>query len=376
MSTTVPPLTAQGHPSPQVHKRHRHATNKAEKSRYNAEKAENHSRTALVLGGGAPNMALMAGALAAFTERRIRFDVVSTSGAGSLAGLMWLAPKGQSPAEALRSVKTMSITDLIYQYLPVNHKIFHKPGPWAEMWRSAMAANPLFVIKPQVYLQWPLYAFWTDWIALCTSTLCPSGLDWNSWGLCASPPFVEHIIDFDKIAHIKPHFYLNAYNMSKEIIENFTKDVITPDHFRAALAFPFIYGPFRLNGDLYYEGAVVDCLNFKDLTELHTGLQTIVVFDVLGSDTLIREPRNIYDSWVLSMIIPLVKTAEDNLELFALKHNDAKADLLKVEFDIPEEYLTEVLDWSASNAARLFDIGHRSGLRFVDENSSKLSFAP
>ena len=49
---------------------------------------------------------------------------------------------------------------------------------------------------------------------------------------------------------------------------------------------------------------------------------------------------------------------------------------MKVEFDISEEYLTEVLDWSASNAARLFDIGHRSGLRFVDENSSKLSFAP
>jgi NTE family protein len=357
--------------------------NKAEKSRRNAEKAESRSSTALVLGGGAPNMALMAGAVAAFIERRVQFDVVSTSGAGSLAGLMWLAPKGQSPAEALRSVKTMSIPDLIYQHLPVNYKVFHKPGPLAEMWRSAMAANPLFAMKPQEYLQSPLYAFWADWMALCASTLCPNGLDWNSWGLCASPPFVEHIIDFDKIKHIKPYFYLNAYNVSKEVIDNFTKDVITPDHFRAALAFPFIYGPFRLNGDLYYEGAVVDCLNFKDLIELHTGLQTIVVFDVLGSDTLIRKPRNIYDSWVLSMIIPLVKTAEDNLGLFALKHNKgfkksegSKTDLLKVEFDIPEEYLTEVLDWSASNAARLFDIGHRSGLRFVDENLSKLSFAP
>jgi hypothetical protein len=67
---------------------------------------------------------------------------------------------------------------------------------------------------------------------------------------------------------------------------------------------------------------VVDCLNFKDLVERHRGLETIVVFDVLGSDTLIRAPRNIYDSWVLSMIIPLVKTAEDNLDLFALKHNN------------------------------------------------------
>ena len=61
------------------------------------------------------------------------------------------------------------------------------------------------------------------------------------------------------------------------------------------------------------------------------------------------------------MIIPLVETAEDDIELFALKHNNgsrrdrgAKADLLKVEFDIPEKYHAEVLDWSASNA-RGFD---------------------
>ena len=167
--------------------------------------------------------------------------------------------------------------------------------------------------------------------------------------------------------------------MTKETIDNFIKDEITPDHFHAALAFPFIYGPYHLNGNLYYEGAVVDCLNFKDLVERHTGLETIVVFDVLGTDTLIGAPRNLYDSWVLSMIIPLVKTAEDNLDLFALKHNKgwrraagAKTDLLKIEFDIPQEYLVEVLDWSASNASRLFEIGYKSGLSFCDTHAGQL----
>ena len=83
--------------------------------------------------------------------------------------------------------------------------------------------------------------------------------------------------------------------------------------------------------------------------------------------------------WVLSMIIPLVKTAEDNLELFALKHNKgwrrtdgATTDLLRVEFDVPDEYLVEVPDWSASNATRLFNIGYNSGLHFVEKNESKL----
>jgi NTE family protein len=321
-----------------------------------------------VLGGGAPNMALMAGAVAAFVDRNVVFDVVSASGAGSLAGLLWLAPKGQTPAEALRSVVTMSISDAIYQYSPVNYKVFQKPGTWADLWRSALEANPFVAVKPQDYERSAPYALWADWMALGSASLSPSGLIGSSWGLCAPTPFIEHIIDFDKIRHITPHFYLNAYNVTKQVIDDFTKDEITPDHFRAALAFPFIYGPYRLNGNLYYEGAVVDCLNFKDLVEQHRGLETIVVFDVLGSDTLIRAPRNIYDSWVLSMIIPLVKTAEDNLDLFALKHNNgwrksegAKTDLLKIEFDVRDQYLVEVLDWSASNAARLFDIGYNPG---------------
>jgi len=366
-----------------IRKRRRHEENKREKTQQNASLSEANARTALVLGGGAPNMALMAGAIAAFAERGVTFDVVSTSGAGSLAGLLWLAPKGLPALEALRSVTTMSVTDQIHQYLPVNFKVFQKPGLLADFWRGMLTGNPLFSVVPREYQKSPLYALYADLMALCAAAWCPSGLDWNSWGLCAPLPFIEHIIDFNKIKRINPYFYLNAYNISKEKIVDFTKETISPDHFRAALAFPFIYGPHRLDGDLYYEGAVVDCLNFKDLTEKHTGLETIVVVDVLGTDALIRKPRNIYDSWILSMIIPLVKTAEDNLELFALKYNKgwersrgAKADILKIVFDIPDEHLVEVLDWTTSNATRLFDIGYQSGLTFIDKHRNKLNVAP
>ncbi len=84
--------------------RSRYKANRVAKSERNALRSENRARTALVLGGGAPNMALMAGAVAAFADRGIVFDVVSTSGAGSLAGLLWLAPKGQAPADMGRLV--------------------------------------------------------------------------------------------------------------------------------------------------------------------------------------------------------------------------------------------------------------------------------
>ena len=57
--------------------------------------------TALLLGGGAPTLTLQSGALAALHEQGVKFDIVSTAGAGMLIGLLYAAPKGLSPAQAL-----------------------------------------------------------------------------------------------------------------------------------------------------------------------------------------------------------------------------------------------------------------------------------
>jgi predicted acylesterase/phospholipase RssA len=56
---------------------------------------------ALLLGGGAPTLTLEAGALAALLERDVKFDAISTAGAGMLVGLLYVAPKGTSPRQAL-----------------------------------------------------------------------------------------------------------------------------------------------------------------------------------------------------------------------------------------------------------------------------------
>jgi len=361
-------------------RRHRHQAKAAAKSAQNAAQSESRSKTALVLGGGAPNMALMAGALAAFNKKGITFDVVSTSGAGSVIGLLWLAPKGLPPAEALENVVNLSVSDLIYNQFPVNYKVFNKPGDLASMYRQFLASIPGMSHIVNQFPMNEMQRLWSDWLQLGWACMSPSNLSASSWGLCAPLPFIENVVDFDKIKNVAPYFYLNAYNMTNEVMDDFPKEVLTVDHFRAALAFPFIYGPYKLNGCEYYEGAVRDCLNFKDLCEKHTGIETIVVFDVLGSDSLIRAPRSLYDSWVLSMIIPLVETAEDDLRLFALLHNNgykrsegAKADLLKVQFDIPDEFLPDALDWSSSNARRLFKIGYEAGLKFCDDHHAELA---
>jgi predicted acylesterase/phospholipase RssA len=349
-----------------------HRQNEVAKSASNAAQADPTAKTALIIGGGAPNSALMAGALAAFEEKGIRFDVVSTSGAGGLVGLLWLAPKDKTPAQALKDWVGSYVADPIYAMLPVDYKVFYKPGPMADAWRGWLNSFPGVQAVTDQSRQDGIQRLWSDWMQLLWATASPSSLTSFDVGLCARVPWAESLIDFDRVKDITPFFYLNAYNVTNKIIDDFPKEQITLDHFRAAFAFPFIYGPYEVDGCEYYEGASRDCLNFKDVVEKHPGLETIVVFDVLGVDSLIRKPRNLYDSWVLSMIIPLVKVAEDNLILFALQYNNgwrraegAKADLLVVQFDVPEAHMDEVLDWSHSNGQRLFDTGYRSALEFL-----------
>lgn len=360
----------------------RYDAHRAAKSEANKARSETRSKTALLLGGGAPNMALMAGTVCAFYERGVEFDVVSASGAGAVVALLWLAPKAMPADEALRNIVNLSVSDAIYRGFPVNYKIFNKPGMVADWYRHWLAAMPAAAQVLDQSRQSPAQRLFSDWLELMWACFCPTDINPQSQGLCAPLPFIDGIIDFGQVPSIRPYFYVNAYNIDQEMMEDFPKEVITADHIRAALAFPLIYGPFKLGEHRYYEGAVVDCLNYKDLVEKHTGLETIVVLDVLGAPSLIRPPRDLYDSWVLSMIIPLVSTAQDDTELFALKHNGgwhrsqgARCDLLKVSYDIAPEDLKEVLDWSSSNARRLFGIGYEAGLAFCDQHRAALGSA-
>jgi predicted acylesterase/phospholipase RssA len=68
----------------------------------------------LVLGGGAPNLPLMSGALLAPDDAGIDFDVVSTTGAGMLIGLLYAAPKNGDRKGTLRATREMGVHDSIY----------------------------------------------------------------------------------------------------------------------------------------------------------------------------------------------------------------------------------------------------------------------
>jgi NTE family protein len=339
---------------------------------------------ALVLGGGAPNLTLMAGALVALDEKGVEFSVISASGAGMLIGLLYAVPKGMKRQEALKNAKDMGVHDLIYSYFPVNYKVFHKPGLLAEIYTKLLQQLQQL---SRIDLGTTPQNLFNDWMALVFSTFCPSDLNSMSKGLCQPAPWVDEVVDFVKLKDYPGDFFINAYNVDDDKMEVFSKEEITLDHFHAGLAFPFIYAPFELNGKTYIEGSAVEPLCFEGiLKEEHTKLarhkleklKTIVVFDVLGRDKLIREPRNLYDAWVRSIIVPLVSVAKKDTKLFELIHNidqetgQPKRKLLKVKFTIPDEYWPNVLDWSRSNLEKLFDIGYKSGLDFYEKHKKDL----
>ncbi|MDX1541045.1 MAG: patatin-like phospholipase family protein, partial [Geminicoccaceae bacterium] len=343
-----------------------------------------------------PTLTLQSGALTAFHEADAKFHAVSTAGAGMVVGLLYAAPKHGDVRKALADTREMGVDDMLYDLLPVNFKVFFKPGAGAAAWRASLNSLPRLDFNSLPYGR-----FWSDCLALAFRSKSPSDLSLASLGLCDHAPWIDEIVDFDKLRNdFKGEFYINAYCIEDQEMQIFTKDEIGAAHFRAALAFPLIYPPFQLNGKTYIEGSALDTLCFKGLLRYRDKrlkqekenetrrnklaalepLEHVVVFDVLSSDRIIRKPKNLYDAWIQSIMIPLVEIAKDDIEIFQHKYNEPNPatgrqgwglKLHKLKFDIPDQQWPFVLDWSYSNLKTLYDVGYAAGDAFCrdPENS-------
>lgn len=327
----------------------------------------------LVLSGGAPVLTFMAGALVALDERDVKFDVISASGAGMVVGLLYASPAGGPGRrrQALKDTVEMGVADEIYDRFPVNFKVFHKPGLLADFYRQWLKSfTPLRFADPR------MQRYVTDWSMLMFATFCPSSLDPNSLGLCAHAPWIEDVVDFEKLPDFDGDFFINAYNLTVNEMEIFRKEQITPDHFRAALAFPFIYPPYELNGNFYIEGSAIDPMNFEGLLDhlqnhREEDQHAVLVSDMMGAKKLMmRKPKNLYDAWVQSIMVPLAEISKDDLEVFQRRYKPDNLDLVHISLKdhVPENHWPYVLDWSYSNLASLYEFGYRAGAACYDAN--------
>jgi len=287
----------------------------------------------LALGGGAPNLPLMTGALLALDEAGIRFRVITTTGAGMVVGLLYAAPRKPSPdadwvttrREALRATREWGIDDLIYKRFPVNYKIFQKPGTLAEGY--ARATNPALWSIPRKTRRQRLLG---DTLAFWSAAMSPSSLTHRSRGLCQPPPWIELLVDFDELErNLAPEdikFRLSAYCIDDQMEETFHRDEISVEHFNAALAMPFIYEPYHIvdphdgRRKAYLEGSAFRTLQLNPENVMaENEIDTIIYFDVMGNRNLISEPRWLIDAWGKSIIAPLTRLAEQSLEIFKLE---------------------------------------------------------
>ena len=373
-------------------------------------------KTVAVLTAGAPTSPLMAGALAAIYEANLTYDLIFSSGSGSLIGLSLVAPKGKTPPDALRGLIDLMVADPVYRTIPLNHKVFFKAGPWSELFRRL---TPYYQIRnPKT----PAGRVFNDLVSQFTSVAAPTTLNYLSKGLCNPNPWIEDFVDFDKVKAFGGHFSVNAYNIGSGRLDSFDKRVLTADHIRAATACPFIYPPFKLGNSYYYEGADVDPINLPMLRKLAgvkpprpadlgalVGVREpskrelrkndevdgfklkvnfkaerlfVIVFDVLGSlerRALIRVPRDLLDAYAISLATPLrsivrekIVTFHSEIEALKEKGKQAPVEMKVVRFDIPERYWPNLIDWSESNAKRLWKIGYKEGKDLVNKYGDRL----
>jgi len=284
---------------------------------------------------------------------------------------------------------------------------------------------------------------YNDMVDLFFAVLTPSTLSSKSLGLAAPLPFLEQIVDFDKLrANVialgeGAHICVNAYNMTLDaklrterrkeaeqkehaahgddklaaVWETLYRDrcqerkedlssvmqlfyqpyeanptdeermkdgqfPITAQGIRAAFSMPFIYPPARIGNDYYSEGADHEPVNFRHAVERQE--YPFVLLDVLGEleDHLVRKPRDLWDSYVISIMTPVVALANQDIAEFKAAHADWKEKMITVNWDIPTEAEPFVMDWSRSNLKTLFEVGEEAGRKFLNKYRDVLPRRP
>lgn len=336
---------------------------------------------ALVLGGGAPNLTIMSGVLAAFDERGVEFDIISTSGAGILVGLLYAAPKGCTRQQALRRTQDMSISDLIHQVMPYNYKVFQKRGPLASVYRTT--TRPLldaFRLKGDGSSfrrsacgrnsgSWQKLT--ADGLEFLAAALCPTNLTPWSTGLCEPAPWISDVVDFNALRTYEGQFYFSAYNIDHHRMDRFAKEEITAEHFKASLSMPWIYPPYELNGSTYIEGCVYESLDYKALYDSNGPKVTdAIVISALAEDEIIQKPRTLHEALNQMIIVPLVRLArKDTKEMKdILRRMGINYHRIEYKESINPEHWADVLHWSEDNMTRLFQVGYQAGARFYENN--------
>ena len=402
----------------------------------------------LCLGGGATNLTLMSGALYTLNQAGLHEpgrgpNVITMAGAGAVVGLHYLAPKGlknnvRFSLEALENTINLGVSDAIYEAFPINYKVFTKGGPSADLFNEFWSSLP--EVREAMHQSGTSddEALLADSLLFAGAAMCPTDVNFFSEGVCGHSPFLEEFIDFEALQRVDPNeiaIEINSFCIEDHKLVDFTnyecepdgtptKDskgryipqAITPDHLRAALAFPFLHPPYKLDDKHYFEGAAIQCLNDYTIEDAKR-IEWVLVLDPLRKN-MIGMPQNLWDAFALSILMPTVGLTElgrlileskngflhsglaqtdefaalaeklkqlsasqsrklNPFELMVLLADRATpnkkepSELYGAEFHIPDDKVRAAWGWSRSSMKDLFSIGKEAGTQLAIEMYGK-----
>ncbi len=345
------------------------------------------SGLAVLVSGGAPTLHLIAGALCAFYEERVSFDLIGASGAGALPGLLYAAPKAmdangeRDPVTALRNTVNLNVADLVYHAVSANFKVFPKYGPLTgAVWKTGRRLPRFDLGSPEPHYQPSLKRLYNDCLDLLLTAATPTTLNYYSKGMCTRvPELLDEIVDWEYLRTRYPKEYLlNAFDLDEQKLTLFAKSELTAEHFFAALAMPWLFAPQRVETAdgtaTFTEGASHDPSGLAAVWSRgefrRRGVRRIIALQTVTPD-LWYDPANIYDALQVTIMDPLVTLSEQTLGLYAMmeQQNNDRVDgsmpkLYVLPFDIPAWEAGRLLEWSYSNGLTLWHLGYEAAKTF------------
>jgi predicted acylesterase/phospholipase RssA len=335
------------------------------------------SRLGITVSGGAPTLHLAAGALCAFYEREVSFDIVATSGAGALPALLYMTPKKSDPVAALKGIVNLNIYDSLYRLIPSNFKVFFKYGPFSPVFWQLGRMIPRAKLDPDNRHANASGRLYNDLIDLFVAAITPTTLNYWSKSVLNRVEVINELIDWEALKRHPKDFYLNAFSFKTRKLELFDKMEMSPATFYAALAMPWLFPPTGVGGTDYTEGASHDPSGLETLKKEAdlAKLDAIVVLETIGPE-LWTDPEDILEALELTILDPIVTLAENVAAFYSLQEivlgqdNPPLPKVYRLQFDLSSWERGKTLEWSYSNALRLWDIGYQTAETFYKNSAS------
>jgi predicted acylesterase/phospholipase RssA len=363
------------------------------------------TRRAIVLGGGGPAAGLHIGALRAFEEAGIRFDVWSLSCIGAWVGVVYNQFDENAGAQTESFFRdNVFRDDASYSRFPINRM-------FAPDYRRVALAVAGFVLDPSNYcnLFLPVQLMKAGWDTMqqFTDPRRWNEGDINHWFLnsvLAVNPAVRFLtslvylsninglaricypgssflqtIQFDKLySGEKPFIYHNAWNLTRRRMDLFSNERkeqkgngdITLQSLCACSALPFVEETVEIKGQTYCEGALVDILEFHHLLDRDPELDEIWISRIVD-DRQARPPRNLTEGLDNLCMLFAGAVGVDNIALFRDHIQQLPPTRKKPKIYELRTALDINFDWSHSNLDRGILDGRRAAQEALNHLRSK-----